>query len=158
MISRSHDLHRLFERLRGCGAQNVLEVLTSCLAESTGLLASIRGRTPTDTDTAHLAERIKTYKPELMQGIRQTRQRLVEQRPDEDDLLNSNTTAKLASRLIDSLHSYALTHASLVEHHYARGQWKESSVARANPVVALVAGTYNALIIGPLGTFWTQTF
>ncbi|HCF0289217.1 TPA: FUSC family protein [Pseudomonas aeruginosa] len=110
MTSRFHGLHRLLERLRGRGAQNVLEVLAPCLAELAGLLAPIRERTPTDADAARLAERIEAYKPELMQNIRQ-----------------------------------------------AREQWKESFVARANPVAALVAGARSALMIGLLGTFWIQT-
>ncbi|WP_242014688.1 FUSC family protein, partial [Pseudomonas aeruginosa] len=70
----------------------------------------------------------------------QARQRLVEQRPGENDLLDFNTAAELAFRFTDDLHNYALTHASLAEHHHAREQWKESFVARANPVAALVAG------------------
>ncbi|MDI9654401.1 FUSC family protein, partial [Burkholderia cenocepacia] len=70
MTSRFHGLHRLLERLRGRGAQNVLEVLAPCLAELAGLLAPIRERTPTDADAARLAERIEAYKPELMQNIR----------------------------------------------------------------------------------------
>ncbi|MGV8495402.1 FUSC family protein, partial [Pseudomonas aeruginosa] len=36
MTSRFHGLHRLLERLRGRGAQNVLEVLAPCLAELAG--------------------------------------------------------------------------------------------------------------------------
>ncbi|WP_162954655.1 FUSC family protein, partial [Pseudomonas aeruginosa] len=157
MTSRFHGLHRLLERLRGRGAQNVLEVLAPCLAELAGLLAPIRERTPTDADAARLAERIEAYKPELMQNIRQARQRLVEQRPGENDLLDFNTAAELAFRFTDDLHNYALTHASLAEHHHAREQWKESFVARANPVAALVAGARSALMIGLLGTFWIQT-
>ncbi|MFX5634025.1 hypothetical protein ABTE18_19160, partial [Acinetobacter baumannii] len=93
--------------------QNVLEVLAPCLAELAGLLAPIRERTPTDADAARLAERIEAYKPELMQNIRQARQRLVEQRPGENDLLDFNTAAELAFRFTDDLHNYALTHASL---------------------------------------------
>ncbi len=155
--SRFHGLHRLLERLRGRGAQNVLEVLAPCLAELAGLLAPIRERTPTDADAARLAERIEAYKPELMQNIRQARQRLAEQRPGENDLLDFNTAAELAFRFTDDLHNYALTHASLAEHHHAREQWKESFVARANPVAALVAGARSALMIGLLGTFWIQT-
>lgn len=112
MTSRFHGLHRLLERLRGRGAQNVLEVLAPCLAELAGLLAPIRERTPTDADAARLAERIEAYKPELMQNIRQARQRLVEQRPGENDLLDFNTAAELAFRFTDDLHNYALTHAS----------------------------------------------
>ncbi|HHK4365930.1 TPA: FUSC family protein, partial [Pseudomonas aeruginosa] len=73
------------------------------------------------------------------------------------DLLDFNTAAELAFRFTDDLHNYALTHASLAEHHHAREQWKESFVARANPVAALVAGARSALMIGLLGTFWIQT-
>ncbi|MCB2786075.1 FUSC family protein, partial [Listeria monocytogenes] len=59
MTSRFHGLHRLLERLRGRGAQNVLEVLAPGLAELAGRLAPIRERTPTDADAARLAERIE---------------------------------------------------------------------------------------------------
>lgn len=62
-----------------------------------------------------------------MQNIRQARQRLVEQRPGENDLLDFNTAAELAFRFTDDLHNYALTHASLAEHHHAREQWRKAS-------------------------------
>ncbi len=176
LSTRFHGLHQLLRRLTvgassaregsdptefasragSCGGA-VLEALQPCLAEVSRLLAPLRDRLSSEADAAQLAIRLEACKQELMQLIRSGRAQLAMQHPSEAQSLDYDTAAELLYRFADDLHSYAQTHASLLDDHHAREQWKESFRPRANAVAAAVAGLRSSLLILLLGAFWMAT-
>ncbi|MCY1341171.1 p-hydroxybenzoic acid efflux pump subunit AaeB [compost metagenome] len=139
------------------GGGVVLEALQPCLAEVSGLLAPLRDRLSSEADAAQLATRLEACKQELMELIRAGRARLAMQQPSEAQGLDFDTAAELLYRFADDLHNYAQTHASLLDDHHAREQWKESFRPRANAVAAVVAGLRSSLLILLLSLFWMAT-
>jgi uncharacterized membrane protein YccC len=79
------------------------------------------------------------------------------QQPSEAQGLDFDTAAELLYRFADDLHNYAQTHASLLDDHHAREQWKENFRPRANAVAAAVAGLRSSLLILSLSVFWMAT-
>ncbi|MDH4567999.1 FUSC family protein [Pseudomonas sp. BN414] len=176
LSTRFHGLHQLLRRLTvgassaregseptefasrvGSYGGAVLEALQPCLAEVSRLLAPLRDRLSSEADAAQLAIRLEACKQELMQLIRSGRAQLAMQHPSEAQSLDYDTAAELLYRFADDLHSYAQTHASLLDDHHAREQWKESFRPRANAVAAAVAGLRSSLLILLLGAFWMAT-
>ncbi len=183
LSTRFHGLHQLLRRLSGdapvyVGASSaredselpafasragsygggvVLEALQPCLAEVAHLLAPLRDRLSSEADAALLATRLEACKQELMQLIRAGRARLATQQPGEAQSLDYDTAAELLYRFADDLHNYAQTHASLLEDHHVREQWRESFRPRANAVAAAVAGLRSSLLILLLSVFWMAT-
>jgi len=154
LSTRFHALYQLLQRLQGeCGAR-VLEALQPCLAQVGSELAPFAGRPCDERDAANLANGLATSRPALMQRIRDGRQQLVEQAADEARLTDFNTAAELLFRFADDLQGYALTQASLAEHHHSREKWRGNFSPRANGVAAAVAGIRCALLILALGAFW----
>ncbi|MBT8764570.1 FUSC family protein [Metapseudomonas boanensis] len=135
----------------------VLDALAPCLAEVARLLAPLRDRLSSEADASALAQRLEACKVELMQLIRTGRAQLAMQQPSEARALDFDTAAELLYRFVDDLHNYAQTHASLLEHHHSREQWKESFRPRANAVAAAVAGLRSSLLILALSAFWMAT-
>ncbi|BAN47351.1 FUSC family protein [Metapseudomonas resinovorans] len=161
LSTRFHGLHQLLRRLaNGSGVPDggaVLDALQPCFAEVAGLLAPLRERLSSEADAAQLAQRLEACKQELMQLIRAGRARLAMQQPSEAQTLDYDTAAELLYRFADDLHNYAQTHASLLEDHHAREQWKDSFRPRANAVAATVAGLRSSLLILLLSLFWMAT-
>ncbi|MDH4554275.1 FUSC family protein [Pseudomonas sp. BN417] len=147
----------LASRAGSYGGGVVLEALQPCLAEVSGLLAPLRDRLSSEADAAQLATRLEACKQELMELIRAGRARLAMQQPSEAQGLDFDTAAELLYRFADDLHNYAQTHASLLDDHHAREQWKESFRPRANAVAAAVAGLRSSLLILLLSLFWMAT-
>jgi uncharacterized membrane protein YccC len=135
----------------------VLEALQPCVAEISRLLAPLRDRLSSEADAAQLAVRLEACKQELMELIRAGRARLAMQQPSEAQGLDFDTAAELLYRFADDLHNYAQTHASLLDDHHAREQWKENFRPRANAVAAAVAGLRSSLLILSLSVFWMAT-
>ncbi|UCO96867.1 FUSC family protein [Metapseudomonas lalkuanensis] len=182
LSTRFHGLHQLLRRLANAPASDVgassaretsedsmsasragsyggivLVALQPCLAEVSGLLAPLRDRLSSEADAAQLAIRLEACKQELMQLIRSGRAQLAMQHPSEAQSLDYDTAAELLYRFADDLHNYAQTHASLLDDHHAREQWKENFRPRANAVAAAVAGLRSSLLILVLSVFWMAT-
>ncbi|AYC33767.1 FUSC family protein [Pseudomonas cavernae] len=160
LTTRFHALYRLRERLRGQGREALLETLQPCLAPLLALFEQLRERPPTVNDAARLADRLMALGAELRAGIRTARAQLGASYGDGDGdgdgeaLLDFDSAAELLFRLVDDLHNYALTHASLAAHHHEREQWEQGFTTKANPLAALVAGARTGLTVLLFGTFW----
>ncbi|MCY1408678.1 Fusaric acid resistance protein family protein [compost metagenome] len=128
--------------------------LAPCLAEVGSLLAPLGQHMCSEADAAVLAVRLDGSRRALMQQIRAARAALLAHAPGDEQLLDFNTAAEQLYRLSGDLHDYALTHASLLDHHHAREQWQGGFTPRANGMAAAVAGMRSALLILALGTFW----
>ncbi len=157
LSTRFHALYQLLRRLQVAGEQGVADSLQPCLAEVAAVLAPLRNRLCSDSEAVQLAERLQACKVELMEQIRHARLRLNVQQPNEAQMLDFNTAAELLFRFADDLHSYALTHASLLDHHHAREHFKDAFTPRANGMAALVAGTRGSLLLLLLSAFWLAT-
>ncbi|MDE3737986.1 FUSC family protein [Pseudomonas resinovorans] len=176
LSTRFHGLHQLLRRLAvgvsfaregtepmefasraGSYGDAVLQALQPCLAEVSRLLMPLRDRLSSEADAAQLAIRLEACKQELMQLIRSGRAQLAMQRPSEAQTLDYDTAAELLYRFADDLHNYAQTHASLLDDHHVREQWKENFRPRANAVAAAVAGLRSSLLILSLSVFWMAT-
>ncbi len=154
LSTRFHGLHQLLQRLQGEAGAQVRTALAPCLAEVGAVLAPLGQHLCSEADAAVLAARLEGSRRALMQRIRDARAALLAQAPDEPLLLDFNTAAEQLYRFSGDLHDYALTHASLLEHHHAREQWRDSFTPRANGMAAAVAGMRCALLILGLGAFW----
>ncbi|MGY4534307.1 putative membrane protein YccC [Pseudomonas sp. TE3786] len=157
LSTRFHALYQLLRRLQAAGEQGVVDALQPCLAEVAAVLAPLRTRLCTDSEAVQLAERLHACKLELMEQIRRARLQLHMQQPVEAQLLDFNTAAELLYRFADDLHSYALTHASLLDHHHIREDFKEAFTPRANGVAAIVAGMRGSLLMLALSACWLAT-
>ena len=155
LSTRFNALHQLLRRLRNSvEGEHVLAALEPCLAEIGGVLAPLGERLHRDEDAEELAERLAASKLTLMQLTRDSRAWLAAGAPSDEQMLDFNTAAELLFRFAADLHNYALTHASLNEHHHEREQWKDSFTPRANGTVAIVRGMRTALLILALSAFW----
>ncbi len=157
LSTRFHALYQLLRRLQVAGEQQVVEALQPCLAEVAVVLAPLRARLGSDSEAVQLAERVQACKLELMEQIRRARLQLNMQQPNEAQMLDFNTAAELLYRFADDLHNYALTHASLLDHHHAREQFTGVFTPRANGMAAIVAGMRGALLLLTLSAFWLAT-
>ncbi|UUC48345.1 FUSC family protein [Pseudomonas citronellolis] len=157
LTTRYHALHQLLERLRSQGGERVLEALEPCLDELREVLGPWKGRPLLDRDAAALAEQLEMRRQRLMQRIREARAAVREQVEEVGERLDFNTAAELLYRLVADLHNYALTHASLADHHHERENWKFGFSPKANLVGSLVAGARTTLMILAFGLFWIET-
>jgi uncharacterized membrane protein YccC len=87
--------------------------------------------------------------------VRATRAAL-EARPDVQ-WLDFDTAAELLYRLVDDLHAYTATYASLPVDTRERERWVERYEAKTNAIAAGIAGVRAALVIIVLGAFWIAT-
>lgn len=157
LSTRFHALYQLLRRVQSAGEQGVIDALQPCLAEVAAVLAPLRTGLCSDSEAAQLATRIQACTLELMEQIRRARLRLNMQRPTEAQMLDFNTAAELLYRFADDLHNYALTHASLLDHHHAREQFTDAFTPRANGAAAIVAGVRGSVLLLVLSGFWLAT-
>jgi len=157
LTTRYHALHQLLERLRSQGGERVLQALEPCLDELREVLGPWKGKPLLDRDAAALAEQLEMRRQRLMQRIREARAAVREQVEEVGERLDFNTAAELLYRLVADLHNYALTHASLADHHHERENWKFGFSPKANLVGSLVAGARTTLMILVFGLFWIET-
>lgn len=157
MTTRLHALSRLLLRLRQRQADVVLSAFDMAQAAFLELLDSVRGQPLTPPDAAAVAERLSALSDHTRVRIREARASLLANAPSEEDRLDFETAAELLFRLVDDLHSYVQTHASLAAPHHVREQWKARFVAKANAMAATVAGVRTALMVLLLSLFWIMT-
>lgn len=157
LSTRFHALHQLLQRLASGAQQRVLEALQASVGEVGVVLAAMQARVCDEADAAWLVTRLQQLRPELMQSIRQGRLQLAMGQPDEAQRLDYETAAELLYRFTGDLLDYAHTHASLLDHHHVREQWRDSFRPRANAMAATVAGLRSALLILLLSLFWIVT-
>ncbi|UVE18923.1 FUSC family protein [Pseudomonas sp. LS44] len=152
LTTRFHAFHRLRERLLLQGDTRLLEALQPCLEPLEELLGELRDRPLTDSNAAVLAERLSLLREQLRPQIRQARAAL--DANNATQLLDFNSASELLYRLVDDLHNYSLTHASLAARHHEREQWDANFSTKANPLAAAVAGVRTGMMIILFGAFW----
>ncbi|WP_191485611.1 FUSC family protein [Pseudomonas sp. FEN] len=157
LTTRFNALHQLLERLRGRGRGEVLAAIEPGFPSLGELLDDFAGRALTDADAQRLASRLADYKQGLPERVRSLRASFQQTAPSEADLLDFHTAYELLYRFVEELHSYALTHASLADHHHEREQWDEPYVPKTNWLAASASGIRAAFILIVLGSYWVAT-
>ncbi|WP_248794772.1 FUSC family protein [Pseudomonas sp. MWU13-2105] len=157
LTTRFNALHQLLERLRSRGRVEVLAAIEPGFPSLGELLDDFAGRALTDADAQRLAIRLADYKQGLPERVRSLRASFQESEPSEADLLDFHTAYELLYRFVEELHSYALTHASLADHHHEREQWDEPYVPKTNWFAASASGIRAAFILIVLGSYWVAT-
>ncbi|MFZ5957960.1 FUSC family protein [Pseudomonas knackmussii] len=157
LTTRYHALHQLLERLRSQHSERVLDALQPCLELLREMLQPWKGKPLTDRDAALLARQLEEQRQQMMQCIREARAELRAKVQEVSERLDFNTAGELIYRLVADLHNYALTHASLADHHHERENWKFGFSPKANLVGALVAGARTAIMVLVFGVFWIET-
>ncbi|WP_338526155.1 FUSC family protein [Pseudomonas batumici] len=161
LTTRFNALHQLLERLRAQspvpGRVAVITAIEPGVLALAELLDGFAGRALTDADAGRLAAQLADYKQRLPERVRDLRARFQESDPDEADQLDFHTAFELLYRFVEELHSYALTHASLADHHHEREQWDEPFVPKTNWLAASASGIRAAFILIVLGGYWVAT-
>ncbi|CAD5108718.1 FUSC family protein [Zestomonas carbonaria] len=155
LTTRFHALHQLRERLLGQSREDLLAAIRPCLAPLEEILETLRDRPLTVDDAGRLAERLERLRQEVRAAIRMARAQLGEDHGDA--LLDFDSAAELLYRLVDDLHDYALTHASLSAHRHEREQWEQDFTPKANLLASVIAGLRTGMVVLLFGTFWIVT-
>ncbi|WPP00732.1 FUSC family protein [Pseudomonas sp. HR96] len=157
LTTRFNALHQLLERLRGAHRERVLAAVEPGLAGLAQLLDGFGARPLTPADALDLAARLAQFKPALRQQVRSLREGFVQTAPSDASLLDFNTAYELLYRLVDEMHGYALTHASLADQRHEREKWTEPFRAQTNWLASLAAGVRGASVVALLGAYWVAT-
>lgn len=157
LSTRVHALHQLMNRLRtssAASARQVIDAISPYFREVQPLLTRQGGEfVMTATDAADAALKLGRYQQELPRRVRATR---TAQAPGFSDeaLLDFDTATELLYRVIDELHAYTLTYASLAPRRHARERWEHTYVPKTSLVIAGIAGARAAITLIGLSTFW----
>lgn len=157
VTTRFNALHQLLERIRARGHGDVVTAIEPALQALAQVLDDFSGQALTDADAARLAQRMALYKDALPAQVRSLREVFEHNGPDDEDLLDFHTAFELLYRFVEELHSYAQTHASLVEHRHARERWDEPYRSQTNWLASAAAGIRGAVVLLLLGSYWIAT-
>ncbi len=157
LSTRVHALHQLMNRLHAGhtpGAQFVIDSISPYFHEVQPLLTRTGGEPVMSAlDAAEAALKLENYKQDLPRRVRATR---TEQAPmlSDEALLDFDTAAELLYRVIDELHAYTLTYASLVQRRHEREEWDHSYAPKTSKFIAGIAGARAAITLIGLSAFW----
>jgi len=159
LSTRVHALHQLMNRLhdsRNPSAQLVIDAISPYFREVQPLLTRSGGEpVMTAVDAADAALKLESYKQELPRRVRATRDAHTHaQELDDDAVLDFDTASELLYRVIEELHAYTLTYASLVQRRHEREQWEHAYAPKTSLVIAGIAGARAAITLIGLSTFW----
>ena len=159
LSTRVHALHQLMNRLhdsRNPSAQLVIDAISPYFREVQPLLTRSGGEpVMTAIDAADAALKLESYKQELPRRVRATRDAHTRsQELDDDAVLDFDTASELLYRVIEELHAYTLTYASLVQRRHEREQWEHVYAPKTSMVTASIAGARAAITLIGLSTFW----
>ncbi|MCA1322545.1 FUSC family protein [Herbaspirillum sp. alder98] len=156
LSTRVHALHQLLNRLHANpapGAKIVIDALSPYFREVQPLLTRSSGEpVMSAVDAADAGLKLEEYKRELPRRVRATRDAL----PADSDsvMLDFDTASELLYRVIDDLHAYTLTYASLNQRQHEREQWDHAYTAKTSMTTALIAGARAAVTLLLLSAFW----
>lgn len=157
ITTRFNALHQLLERLRAEGMTQLVIATEPGLAALAELLDRFTDRALTTDDAAHLVAQLEQFKADLPDRVRSQRSALEQTAPSEADLLDFHTAYELLYRLVNDMHDYAQTHASLADHNHVREQWQESFLPKTNWMTALAAGLRATFILSIMSAYWVAT-
>lgn len=156
LSTRVHALHQLLNRLHAnpaSGARTVIEAITPYFKEVQPLLTREGGEpVMSAVDAADAALKLEAYKRELPRRVRATRDAL--QLDSDIAMLDFDTASELLYRVIEELHAYTLTYASLNQRRHEREQWEHAYAPKTSMITALVAGARAAITLLLLSAFW----
>ncbi|MBO9535786.1 FUSC family protein [Herbaspirillum sp.] len=156
LSTRVHALHQLMNRLHASPAPSariVIDAISPYFKEVQPLLTRDSGEpVMSAVDAADAALKLEAYKRELPRRVRATRGEL---RLDSDSaMLDFDTASELLYRVIEELHAYTLTYASLPQRRHEREQWEHAYTPKTSMTTALIAGARAAVTLLLLSAFW----
>lgn len=155
LSTRLHALHQLLNRLHAGsapGTRVVIDALSPYFREVSPLLTRDGGEpVMSAAGAADAAIKLERYKQELPRRVRVTRAAL---KPGDDAMLDFDTASELFYRMIDDLHAYTLTYASLTERRHPREQWEHAYAPQTSMVTAGIAGARVVIMLLGLSAFW----
>lgn len=158
LSTRVHALHQLMNRLHANpapGARLAIDAISPYFREVQPLLTRSSGApVMSAVDAADAALKLDAYKRELPRRVRATRATLAEAMNSDQTLLDFDTASELLYRVIEELHAYTLTYASLTQRHHEREQWEHSYAPKTSMTTALIAGARAAITLLCLSAFW----
>ncbi|WP_263262657.1 FUSC family protein [Pseudomonas sp. RIT-PI-S] len=155
LTTRFNALHQLLARISDHG--QVRRFVRPGLDAFAACLAPFVGRPLTTSDASLLALALARYREGFAEQVRTLRAGFLETAPGEADLLDFHTAFELLFRFAETLHVYALTHASLASHQQASEQRARHYTAHTHWLASLAAGVRGALVLLGLGGFWIAT-
>ena len=155
VTTRFNALHQLLERRRPQG--QVIAALDPVMLGLADLLERYAGRGLTLQDAAGLVQALAHYQQGLPAQVRGLREQFLTLQPSPTRLLDFHTASELLFRLVDDLHSYALTHASLADHNHVRERWDQPFMPQTNWLASLASGIRGIAVVVLLGSYWLVT-
>ncbi|MFJ3058358.1 FUSC family protein [Herbaspirillum sp. NPDC087042] len=158
LSTRVHALHQLMNRLHANpapGASLAIDAISPYFREVQPLLTRASGEpVMSAVDAADAALKLDAYKRELPRRVRATRGLLAPALESDNAMLDFDTASELLYRVIEELHAYTLTYASLNQRHHEREQWEHSYASKTSMTTALIAGARAAITLLCLSAFW----
>lgn len=155
LTTRFNAFHQLLARLSA--SSPVRAAIAPELARFTATLAPFAGHPLTLEDASQLAAALEAYRGAFTEQVREMRASFLQALPTDSDLLDFHTAFELLFRFAESLHSYALTHASLASHRHAREQWDQPYTTHTSWLASLAAGVRGMVVLVGLGSYWLVT-
>lgn len=156
LSTRVHALHQLLNRLHANpmpGARTVIDALSPYFKEVQPLLTRESGEPVMSAlDAADAALKLEAYKRELPRRVRATRDTL--QLDNDSAMMDFDTASELLYRVVEELHAYTLTYASLTQRKHEREQWDHAYAPKTSMTTALIAGARAAIALLCLSAFW----
>ncbi|WP_416424749.1 FUSC family protein [Pseudomonas sp. App30] len=146
--TRFNALHQQLQRLRH-EAPGAWEDLQPALAGLVALLEDYRNQPLDSAGAAPLAERLQRLHADTAVRLRHLPATACQQDLD--------TAGELLLGLIDELHDYAQTHASLASHRHPRERWAAGYTPRTNLWLCAASGVRGFLTVALAASFWLAT-
>ncbi|WP_183379364.1 MULTISPECIES: FUSC family protein [unclassified Herbaspirillum] len=157
LSTRVHALHQLMNRLHASktpATETVITEISPYFREVQPLLTRHTGEpVMSAVDAGEAALQLDRYKQTLPRRVRATRTTLATTLTDEA-MLDFDTASELLYRVVEELHAYTLTYASLGQRHHAREDWDHSYAPKTSAVIAAIAGARAAITLIGLSAFW----
>lgn len=157
LSTRVHALHQLMNRLHASNTEasaTVIAEISPYFREVQPLLTRHTGEpVMSAADASDAALQLDRYKQALPRRIRATRSALAATLSDEA-MLDFDTASELLYRVIEELHAYTLTYASLGQRHHEREDWDHNYAPQTSAMTAAVAGARAAITLIGLSAFW----
>ncbi|MDY7578390.1 FUSC family protein [Herbaspirillum sp. RTI4] len=155
LSTRVHALHQLMNRMHGDSHAVIVEAIESYFREVGPLLTRSGGEpVMSATDAADASEKLLHFKAELPKRIRATRGELADAQVSASALLDFDTASELLYRVIEELHAYTATYASLVPRTHEREQRQPAYVPKTSLLTASIAGVRAGIVLLILSAFW----
>ncbi len=155
LTTRFNAFHQLLARLSS--SSPVRAAIAPELARFTATLEPFAGHPLTMEDASRLAKALEDYRDAFTEQVRALRASFLQIQPTDSDLLDFHTAFELLFRFAESLHSYALTHASLASHRHAREQWDQPYTTHTSWLASLASGVRGMVVLVGLGSYWLVT-